>query len=92
MLPTVVGALPPSLYAAAILHMIHAHSFGFLVGCAERGEPLVMSAEVGQELLRVDLPAGRKSTLDGVLELVDRCLGDVWPDEPDRALAGAVSG
>jgi len=51
------------------------------------------SAEVLQELLHAYLPVHRNRTLQAAFELVEGCIGDVWPVEPaDVFLARELSG
>ena len=53
-----------------------------------RGDRLVTSAEVLQELLHYYLGTRRPSALDDAWMLADRCVEQVWPVEPaDVAMA-----
>ncbi len=48
-----------------------------------RGEVLVSSSEVPQELLRAYIPVNRAATLDAALELARARMGSIWPIEAD---------
>jgi uncharacterized protein len=71
------------MYAVGRPHPLRAEAQAFFEQSLERGEPLVTSAEVLQELMHAYLPVGRIGTLDAALELVEARIPVVWPVEPD---------
>jgi predicted nucleic acid-binding protein len=71
------------MYAVGGTHPLRAEAQGFFRDSLERGDPLVTSAEVLQELLHVYLPVGRVETLDAALRLVDGTISAVWSIEAE---------
>jgi predicted nucleic acid-binding protein len=79
------------MYAVGGEHPLREGSRRLLFEAVERGQSLVTSAEVLQELLHAYLAAGRHATLDAALALIDGCVDDVWPVEAeDVRLARAL--
>lgn len=80
------------MYSVGGKHPLGKEARGFIEESLTRGERLVTSAEVLQELLHVYLRADRRTTLAHAFELVESCMDDVWPVEAeDVTLARDVS-
>lgn len=73
------------MYAVGRAHPLRAEAQAFFEQGAERGDHLVTSAEVQQELLHAYLSVGRTATLDAALTLT-QSLAEVWPVETDDVL------
>lgn len=85
------------MYAVGGPHPLRDPARAFFQEALAAGTPLVTSAEVLQELLHAYLPVHRMETLDAALALVEGCVAEVWPLEPDdvqmaRALAARHPG
>jgi predicted nucleic acid-binding protein len=78
------------MYAVGREHPLRGEARGFFESNILRGEQLVTSAEVQQELMHAYLPVDRLVTLDAALTLTES-VADVWPLEPaDVAHARAL--
>lgn len=85
------------MYAVGRPHPLRAEAQNFFLTSRERGNRLVTSAEVLQELLHAYLPVGRMETLDAALELATLGVDEVIPLESEavwhaRRLADRYSG
>lgn len=69
------------MYAVGRPHPLRSDAQDFFVSSARRGEVLVTSAEVQQELMHAYLPVGRLATLDAALTLT-RSMAELWSLEP----------
>jgi predicted nucleic acid-binding protein len=69
------------MYAVGGEHPLRREARRFFEDSLSRGEQLVTSAEVLQELLHAYLPVGRLATLDAALSLTDARIPVVWPVE-----------
>ena len=81
------------MYAVGREHPLRPRARAFFESALARGDQLVTSAEVLQELLHAYLPVGRFETLDAALDLAASCIPVVWAVEQEdvrqaRALAG----
>ena len=73
-------------------HPLRDQAREWLVGALERGERLVTSAEVLQELLHFYLLVRMLSALEEAFTLVEGCVDEVWPVErEDIELARKLS-
>ena len=85
------------MYAVGGEHPLRDEARSFFEETLARGERLVTSAEVLQELLHAYLPVNRLETLDAALTLADARIPVVWPVEREdvrlaRALLGRFPG
>ena len=85
------------IYAVGRSHPLRAEARDFFMQAGKKGERLVTSAEVLQELMHVYLPVGRTQTLDAALELASKGVDRVIPIELEtvmlaRDLIGAHPG
>lgn len=85
------------MYAAGGHHPLRDDARSFFEETLERGERLVTSAEVLQELLHAYLPVNRLETLDAALALAEARMAVVWPVEREdvrlaRVLVGRYPG
>jgi predicted nucleic acid-binding protein len=71
------------MYAVGGEHPLRREARSFFEEGLERGERLVTSAEVLQELLHAYLPVDRLATLDAALTLAEARISSVWRVEPD---------
>lgn len=79
------------MYAVGREHPLRAEARDFFRETLRRGDALVTSAEVLQELLHAYLPVGRLDTLDAALRLARARTTAVWPVEAaDVELARAL--
>ena len=62
-------------------HPLRDQARAFVAGALRRGDRLVTSSEVLQELLHYYLRTGRQGPLDDAFTLVDRCVKQVWSVE-----------
>jgi len=82
------------MYAVGGSHPLRKKARAFFEGLVSGREgKACTSAEVLQELLHAYLPVHRSHTLQAAFELVEGCIGDIWPVEPaDVFLAQELSG
>jgi hypothetical protein len=81
------------MYAVGGSHPLRENARRFFQETLQRGERLVTSAEVLQELLHAYLPVNRLETLDAALALAEARCGVVWPVErEDVRLARVLVG
>ena len=85
------------MYAVGGEHPLRDAAREFFAETLTRGERLVTSAEVLQELLHAYLPVNRLETLDAALTLAEARIPVVWPVEREdvrlaRALVGRFPG
>jgi predicted nucleic acid-binding protein len=85
------------MYAVGGDHPLREAARLFFEETLARGERLVTSAEVLQELLHAYLPVNRPETLDAALTLAEARIPVVWPVEREdvglaRALVGRFPG
>jgi len=71
------------MYAVGRAHPLREEARSFFMEQVERGEGLVTSTEVLQELLHAYLPVDRLETLDAALALARERTVQVWSVEPD---------
>ena len=64
-------------------HPLRDEARGFIARSLSRGERLVTSAEVLQELLHVYLRANRHVDLASAFAFVEGCIHDIWPVEAE---------
>ncbi|MEE8117683.1 MAG: type II toxin-antitoxin system VapC family toxin [Gemmatimonadales bacterium] len=69
------------MYAVGGDHPLRREARAFFRETLERGDGLVTSAEVLQELLHAYLPVGRFESLDAALMLAEARIPIVWPVE-----------
>ncbi len=74
------------MYAVGGAHPLREPARRFFEEGLERGERLVTSAEVLQELLHAYVPVGRLETLDAALALAEGRIEVTWPIEPEDVL------
>ena len=74
------------IYAVGRSHPLRMEAQNFFIRTSERGERLVTSAEVLQELLHVYLPVNRMETLDAALELATKSVDSVIPIQQDTVI------
>lgn len=71
------------MYAVGLSHPLKDQSRKFFESSLEEEALLVTSVEVLQELLHAYIPVNRLSTLDAAFTLIDSCIHEVWPLEPE---------
>lgn len=85
------------MYAVGGEHPLRDEARSFFEAALVRGERLVTSAEVLEELLHAYLPVNRLGTLDAALALAEARVAVVWPVEREdvhlaRSLVGRLPG
>jgi predicted nucleic acid-binding protein len=67
------------IYAVGRSHPLKADAQNFFIESSQKGQRLVTSAEVLQELLHAYLPVGRLETLDAAMTLAARGVDKIFP-------------
>jgi predicted nucleic acid-binding protein len=78
------------MYAVGRSHPLRAPAQSFFEDAVRKGEPLVTSAEVLQELLHAYLPVGRLATLGAAMELATSLTTVVALERDDVELARSL--
>ena len=71
------------MYAVGMSHPLKEPARTFFTHCFEHEVLLVTSVEVLQELLHAYLPVNRLATLEAAFTLVESCVHETWPVEPE---------
>ncbi len=71
------------MYAVGSPHPLKVRAREFFLHSRRNGAPLVMSAEVLQELFHVYSRTGRFQTLEDAISLINDAFSEVWPLEKE---------